>query len=414
MVIGGGISGLSASLLLAGPERKIYLVEKEASLGGKLRNFESIYPTMEPASELLDKKIKEVEENENIKIFTESYVEETLGFFGNFEIKVRAGDETEEFNVGAVVTATGFGLYDAAKQTELGLGKYDDVYTSMQFEQMNLSGKIRRKDGKEPKSVALIHCVGREEKGYCSKVCCLYSIKFARYLMDKLSGVKVSHFYSDMCLPGKTYQRFYEETKEKGADFIRASDIKVEDGGKNLAVKYKDIGGKSEAYDADMVILAPAIQGAEDASKIAEMLNITVDDSGFFAEEHEKLNPVSTPIEGVYVAGCAHGPKGISESIDQSQAATGRILSSLVPGQKIEPEVKVSEITEALCTGCKTCLNICSYSAISYDAIKNVSVVNGVICRGCGNCVGACPSDAIKLKGFTTNQLYQEMMEAVK
>jgi heterodisulfide reductase subunit A len=163
-----------------------------------------------------------------------------------------------------------------------------------------------------------------------------------------------------------------------------------------------------------MVILAPAIEPAVDAPKVAEITGVSQDDKGFFEEEHEKLNPISTSTEGIYIVGCAQGPKNISDTIVQSYAAAGKILSSLIPGKKLEPEVKTSHISESFCIGCKTCLTVCSYGAITFDEEKKVSVVNEVICRGCGNCVAACPSGAASIKHFKFNQLYQELREAVK
>ena len=163
-----------------------------------------------------------------------------------------------------------------------------------------------------------------------------------------------------------------------------------------------------------MVILSPALVPTADAAILAELTRISQGEGGFFAEEHEKLGPISTSTEGVYIVGCAQNPKDISKTIVQAGASTGKILSSLIPGKKIEPEVKVSHISEALCIGCKTCLTVCSYGAITFDEAKKVSVVNEVICRGCGNCVAACPSGAASIKHFTFDQIYQEIREAVQ
>jgi heterodisulfide reductase subunit A len=163
-----------------------------------------------------------------------------------------------------------------------------------------------------------------------------------------------------------------------------------------------------------MVILSPAIEPALDTQKIADITGVSLGEEGFFIEEHEKINPISTSTEGVYIVGCAQGPKNISESIIQSEAAAGKILSALIPGKKIEPEVKTSHISESFCIGCKTCISVCSYGAITFDETKKVSIVNEVICRGCGNCVAACPSGAASIKHFKFKQLYQELQEAIK
>jgi len=412
LVIGGGITGIETSLLLAGPDRKVFLVEKTSSLGGKLREFEKLSPNMESTERLLEQKIKDIEKNDNIKVYTDSEVKEVLGFLGNFiaVVKSREDDEEIEIKVGSVAVATGFDLYDPMKDSRYGYGKFDDVYTAMEFEKMNLDGKILLKNGQSPKSVAIIHCVGREERGYCSGVCCAYSLKLARYLKAKLPNVKVSNLYSELSVPGKVYQKFYEDTKCMGVDFIRAGGIEVEE----KTIKYTTDDGKGKNLPVDMVILAAAIQPTGDASKLAEMLKISLDKKGFFTEEHEKLGPVSTSMEGIFIAGCAQGPKNVVDSIVQAGAVAGKILSSVIPGKKLEPEVRTSEISEAFCVGCQTCLEVCAYGAIYFDEMKRVSVVNEILCRGCGNCAASCPSGAASLKHFTTTQIHQEVVEALR
>lgn len=416
LIIGGGIAGIEASLQLAGPQRSIYLVEKTSSLGGMLQHFEKTYPSMQPTSTSLNQKIQLINQNEHIKVFTESEVEELIGFFGNFEVKIKVknSDESVACNVGAVLVATGAGFFDLKNTPQYGYGTHDNVFSAVEFEEMNTSGKIILKTGEPPKSVALIHCVGRNELGYCSEICCMYSLKFAWYLKEKLGNVKVTHLYSDLCIPGKSQQTFYNQTKEKQVDFLRSSDVKVTKKADGLVITYKDENNTAKSIAVDMVILSPALQPTSDTPELAKLMGISQGDGGFFAEEHEKINPVSTSIEGIYIVGCAQGPKNIADTLVQSEAASGRILSSLIPGKKIEPEVKVSHISESFCIGCKTCISVCSYGTITFDETRKISIVNEVICRGCGNCVAACPSGAVVLKHSTFNQLYQELMEAVQ
>jgi len=417
LIIGGGIAGIEASIQLASPKRKVYLVEKTSSLGGLITNFEKNFQGMKLASNIIKEKIQEINTNENIKVFTDSEVEEAIGFFGNFEVKIKKTteeNETAEFNVGAIVLATGSTLFNPNKVPQYGYGKFENVLTSLEFEKMNLSGKISLKNGTTPRSVAIINCVGRDEKGYCSEICCMYSLKFAWYLKEKIPGIEVTNFYSDLCIPNKTDQKFYEQTKDNNVEFIRSSDFEIKKDGDQLKINYIDEKLGKDSRLVDMVILAPALEPTIDASKVAEITGVSQDDKGFFAEEHEKINPVSTSIEGIYIVGCAKGPKNISDTLVQSEAAAGKILSSLIPGKKIEPEVKTSHISESFCIGCKTCLTVCSYGAITFDEDKKVSVVNEVICRGCGNCVAACPSGAASIKHFKFKQIYQEVMEAVK
>lgn len=411
LVIGGGIAGMEVSLLLAGGDRKIYLIEKTDVLGGKVKELYKLLPRMESSLDIISQKIQEVEQSEDIKVYTKSEVEEVLGFLGNFVVKVKIGENKElELRVGAIVVATGFSMLDLKQLPRYGYGQYDNVYTALEFEKMNIDGKILLKDGKPPKSIGIIHCVGREERGYCSGVCCMYCLKFANYIKSKLPDADVSEFYQELSIPGKAHQKFYEDTKAKGVNFIRYDEVEVMDKG----IKYKTEKGEKKTSSVDMVVLAPAIEPSGDTGKLAEMLRVSQGDGGFFQEEHPKLAPVSTSMEGIFIAGCAQGPKNIPESIVQAQAVAGRILSSLIPGKKLELEVKTSEISEALCIGCQTCLEVCTYGAIYFDEMKRVSVVNEVLCRGCGNCVGSCPSGAASVKHSTTTQLHQEVVEALR
>ena len=416
LVIGGGIAGLEASLSLANKGRKVYLVEKKESLGGIAKKLSKLLPHQGTGLSIIEEKIKSAESNKNIEVFTSSEVRDVRGFLGNFEVVISPTDknkEEREVQAGAIVVATGFRLFDVKEKSQFGYGKIDNVVTALEFEEMMNSGKVLLKNGTPPKSVALIHCVSRDEKGYCSRVCCLYSIKFAHYLRDKLPDVEVTDFYTDLCLPHKADQKYFDEAKNKGTHFIRAEEFELEEKKNKIEVAYKTDDNK-HGLSVDMVVLAPAMVPAEDTPKLAEMLNIPLDETGFFKEIHEILDPVSTPAEGIFIAGCALGPKNIPESIVQSQAASGKILASLIPGKKIKPEAKVSEIVEEFCTGCQTCLSVCFYGAISFDSFKGVSVVNEAICRGCGSCVGSCPSGAIRSKHFTYPQLYQEVLAVLR
>jgi len=403
LVIGGGIAGIQASLMLASKTRKVYLVEKMPELGGTIVQFERFFQDTGSCS-LVKERIENVLAHENIEALTNSEIQEVLGFFGNFVAKVKTPEEEAEIKVGAIVLATGYELFDPAKIFKYGYGRLDDVYTALEFEKMNASGKIVLNNDSPPVSVSIVHCVGREEEGYCSKICCSYAAKFSQYLKEKVTDITIHKFYYDLC----THRR------EKDVHAVRIADIEITEENGTKMINYQAEDGNKDSIATDMVILLPGIEPGTDTSKLAEMLNIAQDEKGFFAEEHVKLRPVATSLEGIFMAGCAQGPKDTYESVIQAEAVAGEILSSLVPGKKLETEVLTSQIAETLCTGCQTCLSVCPYSAIRYDVLQEVCVTNEVLCRGCGNCASACPSNAITHKHFTSRQIYQELIEALK
>ncbi len=410
LVLGGGIAGMSAALLLSSPDRKVFLVEKNTELGGMVSRNEKLFPDMLKGSEITESRVKKLKEDDNIEVLTGTVVEKILGFFGNFVVTVREKEsEPREFNVGAVVVATGADLFDPGALAEYGYGKIKNVVTALELEEMNLKGNITLENGKEPKSVGIIHCVGRKDKGYCSDVCCRVGMKISRYLKEKIPAVSTTHFYQDLCVPGSGAQAFYEETRNAGAEFVCKETVKLSESDKNIKI---DHDGKVDTVD--MVVLLPAIEPAEDTSKISEMLGVEKGKGGFLTEEHEKIGPVTTTVEGVCLAGTVSGPKTVRDTVSQSEAAAGKILSSLVPGRKLETEARTSKISESLCTGCRTCLTVCCYSAIEYDESRGVCVVNEVLCKGCGNCAAACPSGAATHQQFTPTQIYREVIEILR
>ena len=502
LVVGAGMAGISAALTLAQRNREVYLVEKLPCIGGKVALYEDVFPTLECASCVLDPVADEILHHEQIKILTYSEVEEVLGFYGNFVVKVNkrarfvdaatcigceacfdvcpvkvrneyneglderraiyipyAGalpnvavidkehclrwqgeactacqeacafgcinyeetDQVEELKVGAIVLATGFDIFDPRHAPQYGYGKIENVYTSLEFERLvnptgPTEGKIELKNGQTPEKIALVHCVGSRTSNFnehCSGVCCMYLLKFAHQAARKLPGVSITQLYSDLCLPGKESQRFFGRVSgENGPEFLHMKEpdsieIAEEDG--KILIEYVDVHGRSDTVTSDMVVLAPAIEGARDARGLAHVFDISQGEGGFFVEENPSIAPVSTVRDGVFIAGCAQGPKDIQSSVADGQAAAGRILSRLIPGEKLVLEAITAEVDTSLCSGCKICIALCPYKAITYDEIGKHVTINEIICRGCGVCPAGCPSGAIKANHFTDAQISAEI-----
>ncbi|HHE38257.1 MAG TPA: CoB--CoM heterodisulfide reductase iron-sulfur subunit A family protein [Candidatus Cloacimonetes bacterium] len=522
LVVGGGVAGLEATLTLTSKGRKIilveedesgetkpresaqfrkvYLVEKSPCIAGVCGKVEEVYQTMECAPCMLAPELQEVLQKENVETLTFSEVEEIVGSFGNFTVKIRRKaryvseeacigcsacfepcpveipnqlngglsdrkaiyipypgalpnvpvidrlnclhlngkecnaceqacafgainfedkDEVIERSVGAIVLAIGSKLVNPAQYPQFGFGKYDNVLSAIQLERLNASngptsGKVLLKNGQEPESIAFIYCVGRKEIGYCSGICCMYMSAMAHHVKEKLPNVKIYSFYSDLCLPKKEDQKVFEKVLDKGVEFIRSDGTEyVDHDGKKLIVKYKTESSlKSKAVD--MVVLAPPIEPSNDIDKLAKLLDIPLDEHGFFEEEHILMKPFGAPLEGIFIAGTCQGPKDIGDSVSQGSAAAGKILSRLMLGEKLELEPIVAEINEDICCGCNTCIGLCPFYAIHRDAEKNISIIDDTLCRGCGTCVAACPTGAAKAWNFTMEQISAEIREVAK
>jgi heterodisulfide reductase subunit A len=240
-------------------------------------------------------------------------------------------DEELEINVSAIIVSTGFELMDMNQIPDSCYSDKGNVFTAMEVERLYASngptqGQIQLRNGEEPKSAAILHCVGREEVGYCSAVCCMNSLKLIFYLKHKLPDIKIYEFYSDMCVPGKSYQDFYEKLKVK-AELKRFKAIQLKQDKKEVAITYTALSGKEETIKADMVISSPSIVPPKDSSELAEKLGISEKHKGFFGSESSIRSPVRSGVEGIYLAGCIQGPKDLADSIAQADAAAANILA---------------------------------------------------------------------------------------
>jgi heterodisulfide reductase subunit A len=336
----------------------------------------------------------------------------------NYDMK----EEEIEIEVGQILLTTGFQLIDLRQMPQYGYGRLDNVHSSLEFEHMlnstgPTSGNIVCKDGSEPRAVAIIHCIGSRDENfhkYCSRVCCMYALKFAHLVKDRTKA-EVYQFYIDMRAFGKGYEEFYKRLLDEGVNMIRGKVAEVTKGYSYngvkpyLLVKCEDtLIGKFREIPVDMVILCPAIEAQHDASDVKKIFSISQSPDKFFLERHPKLDPVSTMTDGIFIAGCAQGPKDIPDSVAQASAAAARILSLISLGEVAIDPVK-AEIDALRCSGCRVCNNLCPYGAISFKEDLKVSEINEMLCKGCGTCVAACPSSVISGKGFTDQQILAEI-----
>ncbi|NLE45770.1 MAG: 4Fe-4S binding protein [Chloroflexi bacterium] len=326
-------------------------------------------------------------------------------------------DTMVELDIGTIVVATGFAMWDPASLSQYAYGQSPNIITGLEFERLSnaggpTGGEILLANGEKPKRVAIIHCVGSRDHNahpYCSRICCMYALKQAHLVRDK-TGADVYQFYMDMRAFGKGYEEFYERVQGEGVFMVRGkgAEVEVRPNGE-LRVKGENANlGIVISVDVDMVVLASAIESQPDADRVASLFGLSRSEDGFFAEAHPKLRPVETNTEGVFLAGVAQGPKDVPDTVAHAGAAASMALSLLDKGEvTISPTV--STVLTRFCTGCGKCIPVCPYTAISLGE-DGKSVINAALCKGCGTCAAACPSDAIQPLHFTDDQLVGQIV----
>ena len=407
LVIGGGLSGMTASLALAEQGFEVYLIEREKELGGLLRK---LHYTLEgdDLQDYLRDLVDKVGGNELIHVFTDIEVEEVSGYVGNFKSTIAQNDGEllkTELEHGIVIVATGMEEY---QPDEYLYGEDLRVLTQVELEVRLATGTSEKSFG----NVVMIQCVGSrdEERPYCSRVCCGEAIKNALKIKEADPESNVFILYRDV----RTYglmEEHYNRAREAGVLFVRYDEDdkpKVSRGGgeDGLEVSVFDpILGENIVIDADLVALSTAIVHPEGNEDLAKMLKVPLNEDGFFLEAHVKLRPVDFATEGVYVCGMAHSPKRIEESISQAKAAVSRACM-ILSKEEIEAEGVTAEVDTRRCSGCGLCVLVCPYNALEIDEEKRVAVVNRAMCKGCGACSATCRSSAIDVMGYTDGQVY--------
>ena len=348
-------------------------------------------------------------------------------------IDYKQQDEIVEEKYGAIVAATGFNPIKLDNFDEFAYSQSKDVITSLEFERLTnaagpTSGKLLRpSDGEHPHTIVFVQCVGSRDtsgcgKQYCSKICCMYTAKHAMLTREKYPDTDVYVFYIDVRTPGKNFDEFYRRAVEEyGVHYIKGMVGKVSpraDG--KLMVQASDLIANEQLHiEADLVVLAAAIEPDKTARSIATMLTASMDTNDFFTEAHPKLRPVESPTAGVFLSGVCQGPKDIPETVSQASAAAAKVIG-LLSKDKLTCNPCVAHSDELMCNGCSACEKVCPYGAITYSdkefrqpdrtvAIRRVASVNEAVCQGCGACTVACPSGAMDLKGFSNKQIMAEV-----
>jgi heterodisulfide reductase subunit A2 len=331
------------------------------------------------------------------------------------------GHHSHQIKVGAIVLATGCGLFDPSRAPQYGYGTVPNVITGMELEHLldsdgPTAGKILKIDGQPPDTIALVHCVGSRSEAfheYCSGICCRLSLKYAARVLEDLPEARVALLHSDLCLPGKDSQLLLADlSRNNRVRFLRmaAPDaLQVVEQGDSASIRYRDDRGYAQTLTTDLVVLLTAMEGARDGAELAVLFDIEQDEDGFFMAARRHSDPLASTREGIILAGCAMIPGDIPTAVAQGQAAAGKILSQLMPGETLPLPAVTAEILPERCSRCGRCQASCPSSAIDCFAMDTSPSVNKVLCSGCGACAVACPSGAICLHHYTDEQLTAEL-----
>jgi heterodisulfide reductase subunit A len=331
--------------------------------------------------------------------------------------------EEVEIEVGTIIVAAGFDPFDPSVKVEYGYGIYENVITGIELERIlspsgPSGGKIvRPSDGKTPKRIAFVQCVGSRDKNthpYCSRVCCMYATKQALLIKEKIPDAEVLIFYTDIRAFGKGYEEFYERAQTEGVRYIRGrvAEIVEDPKSNNLILRAEDtmVGDLVDA-EADMIVLSNGLIPSMGTSSLCRILNISTSPDGFLKEAHPKLRPMDTLVDGIYLAGVAQGPKDIPDCVAQASGAAQKASNLMTVGEATI-EAITAEVEENLCSQCLICLAACPFNALVVKE-KAVEVLQ-ILCKGCGSCAAACPTGAIQMRHFTDEQILAELREALK
>lgn len=412
-VIGAGIAGMTAALSIAAQGYQVYLVEKEAEVGGMMRSLDRLTPTDADPAQVISNYLKRIKAAENIHLYTGATLKSVNGYFGNFDVTVGLGDRDETFKVGTVVVATG--AEEMKPEGLYGYGELENVVTQGQLELMLKEGRVP-----DIKDAVIIGCVGSrgQRVTYCNRICCMVGIKNAIALKEKFPEANVSVLHNDIEVYGVIQEEWYKKARSMGIRFRKYSperrpEVSADDG--RLKVKtYMELMQREAEIPADMVILSSPLVQTQGGLDLAKMLRVSVGQDKFFFEAHVKLRPVDFATDGIYVCGTAQGPKDIAESIAQAHAAASHAVNPMRK-ETVFTEAITSSVDPESCIGCGFCAWVCPFGAVEMITDEKgrwVSSINAALCKGCGACAAGCPTLAIRTQHFTEDQTLAQIKAA--
>ncbi len=408
LILGGGVSGLSAALFLSNMGMQVYLVEQAAELGGRVRELKSVWPSRKAGADIIAGMENELRGRDNAAVFTSSKLSNFEGFFGNYQATVATPDGEERFAVGGVVVAIGFEPFDPQIKPELFYGRDPRIVTTLDLERSGDGLKLP-----DNPRVAVLHCVGsRDEqigRPYCSRICCINALRAAEAVKERFDGSYVESFYMDMRAHPRGGEEFFEDTQEKGVLFTRGNIAEIVPEPQGIVVRGEDtLFGEVFEREFDLVVLSIGMSAPATGKEVANLLKISLDKDNFFLEAHIKLRPFDTAVKGIFIAGSCSGPKDVEESINHGRASALKLYGFLNLGYAfVDPFISV--VDPKRCSGCRVCEQACVARAIKFDEEKHIAHVEEAACMGCGLCNATCPSSAISLRGYVDTVIADEI-----
>ena len=403
LVVGAGVSGMTASLSLAEQGFDVVLVEKEAETGGTLRDLHTLFPGVREASEIIKSLGDKIRGSDRVRLLTSARVKRVDGFLGNFDVEIEGEGGDLSMKVGTIIVATG-----AEPLTPAGYYMYGE--TPAVITQLELEKRLKSASVTPPPRVVMIQCVGAmEERGrvYCSRICCDVAVKNALKLIDLNPATEVYMVYRDLMTYGIEGEVTYQEALRRGVRFVnfqqdKPPKVTPTSGGATVSV-YEPLLGSETVIEAGLVVLSTPLIQREEGRALARLLRVPIASDGFFLEAHPKMRPVDFSSDGIFLCGTAHGPKNVSESVSQALAAAARAAIPMSRG-RVRTEAVKATLDEEMCVGCGACASACPFDAIEWGA-TGLPVVNEASCKGCGVCAVECPMGAMQLRYFKDDQL---------